>query len=203
MQGVFAGILDLNHDAFPQSSAHFASPRSAELIGKLVLTSIRRCCPRILAELPTTDISAAAVAFMLKFHEFFDAAVRFDEALSAQMQSLLRSVLLLRFPDGLHEFPCDIDSLATLDAQAYDAFSFCGLTRHLNQLIVEQIRKECFATITSFRENYEESALSASLDRLSQLVAIFGDRFPDAGREKRHLKVDIHRFVVRTRSSTS
>jgi anaphase-promoting complex subunit 2 len=200
MERVFAAVLDLNHDAFQQSSAPFASSRSAELIGKLILTSIRRSCQQILAELPATDISAAAVAFMLKFHHLFDAAIRFDGALSAHIQSILRSILLLRFPDGLHEFPCDIGSLATLDAQAYDAFSFCGLMPHLKRLIVEQIRKECFAAITSFKENYEESALSASLDRLSQLMAVFGDRFPDLGREKRCLKLDIHRFVVQTRA---
>ena len=172
------------------------------LISKLILTSIRHFCTKIINESKTKTISEIAILYMKKLKDFRNVAVKFDSSLGSEIQTLILSILLLNFPNGLSDLKYEeIDDLMNLDQDTYEALNFCGLAAHLRALIVDQIRNECLKVVESYEENFEESALTASLDRLSMLIATFQNRFHDITKERHNLKLDVYKCVVQTRAN--
>ena len=192
-------IWNLDGDAFLEMKDRVVTAENALLVSHLILTAIRRISSDVLRS--NSDISSAALDIMSKLKDFRKIAVHYDETLNYEIDSLLMSLLLNKFPNGLKDFPLETEELMTLDLKIYEAFAFCGLSLHLKQLIVDRIRKECLTTVESFKEEFEESALDAALDKLSKLIANFEHRFPDIGTERGALEEDIDHCIVTTRSN--
>jgi anaphase-promoting complex subunit 2 len=201
MLAAIPAVLDLNHELFAKLCRDPTVIANRQLVSQLILTSVRLSCRKFLDSNPFLDISRTTLAFQERLQLFYRVSFDFDASIGPSFVSLLRSILLLRFPNVLHDFQCDIDTLGDLDPRIYDSFVFCGLGVHLRILIVDEIRKECLSTVASFKDNFEESALSAGLDKLSILIASFRQRFPDIAKEKQGLKIDIRKCVVTTRAN--
>ncbi|OHT06034.1 hypothetical protein TRFO_05675 [Tritrichomonas foetus] len=202
MKSMMNFIMNLNTNELKNCSLDSIPPENHSLVFKLILTSIRHYCSRIIRNSPGKTISEIAITYMKNLTEFKNIVTQFNPKLNDEIQTLIFSVLLLHFPKGLSDLQSDdIDELKYLDEETYDAFSFCGLSKRLRSLIVDQIRSECLKTVEEYTDNYEESALSAALDRLSILNATFQKRFPDISQEKHNLERDIYKAVVKARSN--
>ncbi|KAH0790742.1 anaphase-promoting complex subunit 2 [Histomonas meleagridis] len=138
---------------------------------------------------------------MNNLHEFKTAVVLFNPDLDNEIQSLLLSLLLINFENGINDFKFFNNNDISLNQEIYDAFTFCGLIPQFRSLIVKHIKNECLTVVDKFSDNYEESALAASLEALSNLIKKYQNRFPDIIKEKRHLKQSIYKKVISLRSN--
>lgn len=203
MKGLMECIKNLDGEQFQATINSSGVPiENHKLISKLILTSIRHYCTSVIASSPLNNISEISNIYMSKLQNFEQFAIHFDESLHDEIQALILSILLLHFPNGLTDVLADdIDGLMNLDQKTYDSLNFCGLSTHLRAVIVDQIRTECLNAIEEYKEVFEESALTAALDKLSMLIATFQNRFPNITKERHNLKLEIYKCVVQTRSS--
>lgn len=202
MNDLILAIMSLDKDGFHQNISKGVQEENRKLISKIILTAIRRFCINLIKKEKFATISEIALLFMENLQQFRSEVVQYDSSIDSDIRSLLLSILFIHFPKGLEEYQTtDFDNLKTLDAQTYQSFQFSGLLNHLRDVIVNQIRKECISIVEAYKEDFEHSALDDSLDKLASLLYIFQDRFPDITKEKHNLKMDIHKYTVKIRSS--
>ena len=204
MMALMDCIMNLNTSQLQAALTSNSIPiENQNLVAKLILTSIRHFCISVINKSHGgKNISEIAGEYMRELKDFRNTVVQFNPKLDEEIQTLILSILLLHFPNGLSGVQsCDLDALMNLNRDTYDAFTFCGLSSHLRSIVVDRIRLECLKTVEEFMESFEESALDAAFDKLSMLIATFQNRFPDITKERHNLKDAIYKCVVKTRSN--
>ena len=129
-------IMNLNTSQLQISLNSKSIPvENHNLIAKLILTSIRHFCTSVLENSQDKNISETASTYMRELKDFRNTVVQFNPKLDDEIQSLILSILLLHFPNGLNGVQsCEIDNLMNLNRDTYDAFNFCGLSSHLRSI---------------------------------------------------------------------
>lgn len=203
MKALMDCIMNLNTPQLQTALSSKSIPvENHNLIAKLILTSIRHFCTSIIENSEGKNISETASIYMRELRDFRSTVIQFNPKLDGEIQTLILSILLIHFPNGLNGVQsCDIDSLMSLNRDTYDALNFCGLSSHLRSMVVDKIRQECLKTVDEYNEVFEESALDAAFDKLSLLIATFQNRFPDIPKERHCLKNAVYKYVVKSRSN--
>lgn len=197
MQEILPLILSLEPDNIKSVLTNYRDNENYKLFTRLFLVQVRNSISKLLKEEDYGSISIAAQKTFDKMKGLMEVVKPIDEDLEQEIVTLIRSLLIHKYPYGMQEFESkDLDSILEISDSKFKALFSCGLKQYLSEIVLNKILDQCKEKINEFNDEYEVSVLSATMKTLSDNIFLFSDKFPELSDKLPSMKATIYSLVV-------